>query len=44
MDRLAAGDPDPNSLFTREFLPRLRADLTLLRGFVRSRPNCATRL
>lgn len=29
MDRLSAADPEPNSVFTREFLPQLRADLSL---------------
>ena len=30
MDRLSVADTDPNSVFTREFLPLLRADLPLL--------------
>ena len=29
MDRLSAGDADPNSVFTRAFLPLLRADMPL---------------
>ena len=29
LDRLAEDDPDPNSVFTRVFLPMLRADMTL---------------